>query len=252
MGLLRLLIVDDEPLVRVGIRRGLSLIRDIEVLSECSSGSEAVAAIHTLCPDLVLLDVQMSDMTGLDVIAQVGPLRMPSVIFITAYDEYAVKAFELNAVDYLLKPFDDIRLLHSIERARERIASGSQKMIAENLQALLAGQKSTRPERLIVRDGERFDLVPVDSIEWVEAANNYVQLHCGAKTFLLGESLSSLERRLDPDRFLRIHRGKVVNLTRVISLRSGFSSTYELEMRSGKRLTTGRQYRDVVQTHLLK
>lgn len=252
MSLLRLLIVDDEPLVRDGIRRGLASVPGIEILAECSSGSEAIASIHALQPDLVLLDVQMFDMTGLDVIAQIGPQQMPAVIFVTAYDEYAVKAFELNAVDYLLKPFDEMRLLESIQRARERIATQSQKLLTERLQTLLDARKDKRPERLIVRDGERFDLVPVDSIEWIEAANNYVQLHCGARNFLLNESLSSLESRLDPQRFARIHRGKIVNVARVIALRSGLSSTYELEMRSGKRLTTGRQYKDVVQTQLLK
>jgi len=252
MSLLRLLIVDDEPLVRDEIRHGLSALKEIEIADECASGKEAIAAILFQKPDLVLLDVQMHDCTGLEVVEKIGPHNMPPVIFVTAYDEYAVKAFELNAVDYLLKPFDDIRLQHSIERASERIAQQKHGLLVERLQALLETRKDKWPERIVVRDGERFDLVPVDSIEWIESANNYVQLHCGAKSYLLSESLMHLEERLDPARFIRIHRGRIINAARVLGVRARPSSTYEVELRSGMRLTTGRQYKDAVQVRLLR
>lgn len=252
MSLLRLLIVDDEPLVRDGIRNGLSILGNIEIIGECGSGKEAITAILSQQPDLVLLDVQMLDCTGLDVVKQIGPQNMPAVIFVTAYDEYAVKAFELNAVDYLLKPFDDSRLQRSIERAIERITHRKNGQLVEGLQALLETRKAKWPERIIVRDGERFDLVPVDSIEWIESANNYVQLHCGSKNYLHSESLTHLEQRLDPDRFIRIHRGRIINAARVLGMRSRLSSTYEIELRSGIRLTTGRQYKEIVQSRLLK
>jgi two-component system, LytTR family, response regulator len=244
---LRVLIVDDEPLIRSGIRRGLELLEGIDVVGECESGSRAIQSILEQRPDLVLLDVQLSDCTGLDVVREVGPERMPAVIFVTAYDEYAVEAFELNAVDYLLKPFDDERLHSSIERARERLTAANQECVAERLQSLLDAKQRTWPERIVVRNGERYELVPVPSIDWAESANNYVQVHCGAKDYLLGETLTSLAARLDPTRFLRIHRCRLVNLNRIVAVHPLMSGTYEMELRSGVRLTTGRQYKDAVQ-----
>ena len=252
MSLLRLLIADDEPLVRDGIRSGVSALANIEIIGECGSGKDAIAMILSQQPDLAMLDVQMHGCSGLEVVNEIGPQNMPPVIFVTAYDEYAVKAFELNAVDYLLKPFDDSRLRRSIERAIERIAHRKNGQLVESLQALLEPHKGKWPERIVVRDGERFDIVPVDSIEWIESANNYVQLHCGSKSYLHSESLTHLEQRLDPNRFIRIHRGRIINAARVLGLRSRMSSTYEIELRSGTRLTTGRQYKEIVQSRLLK
>jgi two-component system, LytTR family, response regulator len=247
---LRVLIVDDEPLVRAGIRNGLSTLDDIEIMGECECGSQAIDAILAHRPDLVLLDVQMQDCTGLDVVRQIGPEQMPPVIFVTAYDQYAVKAFELNAVDYLLKPFDDDRLGHSIQRARDRIAQRSQTSLAERLQALLDSKSPKWPERIVVRNGERFDFVPVESIDWVESANNYVQLHCGGKAFLLAETLTNLETKLNPEKFLRIHRCRIVNISRVLAVHPVLGGTYEMELRGGTRFTTGRQYKDAVQALL--
>jgi len=250
MNSLRLLIVDDEPLIRAGIRDGLRNVGGIEVVAECGSGAEAMQALAAQQIDLVLLDVQMQDSTGLDVVEKVGPARMPPVIFVTAYDEYAVKAFELNAVDYLLKPFDVERLRSSVERARERIAERRHTSLADQLQALLDSRNRKWPERIVVKDGERFDFVPVDSIDWIESANNYVQMHCGPRQHLLAESLSSLESRLNPARFLRIHRGRIVNLSRILAVHPLLSGTYELELRGGTRLCTGRQYKAAVQAIL--
>ena len=247
MSSLRLLIVDDEPLIRAGIRSGLAGSDQIEIVGECGSVGQASEAILAQRPDLVLLDVQMQDGTGLDVVQRIGPEHMPPVIFITAYDEYAVKAFELNAVDYLLKPFDEDRLRHSIERARDRIAAEHQISLAEQLRLLLDTKSRKWPERLIVRNGERYDLVPVESIDWIESANNYVVLHCGMKEHLLCETLTHLESRLDPQKFLRVHRGRMVNLSRVVAVHPMLSGTYEMELRGGFRLTTGRQYRESVQ-----
>jgi len=173
------LIVDDEPLIRAGIRHGLAGMDQIEIVAECGSGTEAMRLLSSEPVDLVLLDVQMQDCTGLDVVERIGPDRMPAVIFVTAYDEYAVKAFELNAVDYLLKPFDDMRLRRSVERAGQRIAALHQTDLTAQLQALLDSRSRKWPERIVVKDGERFDFVSVESIDWIESANNYVQLHCG-------------------------------------------------------------------------
>lgn len=250
MNMLRVLIVDDEPLIRGGIRQVLAGMPHVEIVAECGSGTEAMQLLSSRPVDLVLLDVQMPDCTGLDVVERIGPDRMPAVIFVTAYDEYAVRAFELNAVDYLLKPFDDLRLRASVERAGQRIAERHQSDLAAQLQALLDARARKWPERIVVKDGERFDFVPVESIDWVESANNYVQLHCGARQHLLNESLTSLEARLNPARFLRIHRGRIVNLSRIETVHPLLGGTYALGLRGGTRLTTGRQYKDQIQSLL--
>lgn len=247
MNKLRLLLVDDEPLIRKGLRHALSSVPDVEVVGECGSGREAIQAISTQHPDMVLLDVQMPECSGLDVVREVGPKDMPPVIFVTAYDDYAVRAFELNAVDYVLKPFEEQRLRESIERARVRIAQDDQAVLTQKLEALLESQRRNWPERLVVRNGERYEFVPVDSIDWIESANNYVQLHCGSKQHLLAETMTSLEGKLDPTRFARIHRGRIVNIKRIVALHPLFSGTYALELQGGIRITTGRQYKEIVQ-----
>jgi len=244
------LIVDDEPLIRAGIRAGLQGTPQIEIVGEAGSGAEAMQLLSSQPVDLVLLDVQMQDCTGLDVVERVGPDRMPPVIFVTAYDEYAVKAFELNAVDYLLKPFDDVRLRRSVERAAQRIAARSQSDLNALLQSLLDSRSRKWPERIVVKDGERFDFVPVESIDWIESANNYVQLHCGTRHHLLSESMTNLEGRLNPARFLRVHRGRIVNISRIEAIHPLMGGTYELELRSGTRLSTGRQYKNQIQSLL--
>ncbi len=243
---LRLLIVDDEPLIRAGIRHGLSANDGIEIIGECDCGALAIETILSERPDLVLLDVQMPDCTGIDVIREVGPERMPAVIFVTAYDQYAVSAFELNAVDYLLKPFDDDRLQAAIRRARERISGQRDTAVAEQLRALLETKERKWPERLAFRNGDGFSLVPVDAVDWIESANNYVVLHCGAKNHIMGETLTKLESTLSPEKFLRIHRCRIVNVSRIASVRPFLSGTYQLELNNGTRLSSGKQYGDAV------
>jgi two-component system LytT family response regulator len=247
---LQVLVVDDEALIRQSLCRGLAMRDDVVIAGECESGAQAIVAIRQRRPDLVLLDVQMHDGTGLDVVEQVGPEQMPAVVFVTAYDEYAVKAFELNAVDYLLKPFDDERLNRSIDRAKKQIQSARAGEISRQLQSLLQSKAERGPDRLVVRTGEHFDLVPVSSIDWIESANNYVQLHCGTKQFLLAETLTSLAERLNPGKFLRVHRGRIVNVSRITAVYPLFSGTYEIELSGGTRISTGRQYREQIQTLL--
>ena len=254
MSTLRVLIADDEPLIRLGIRRALEALPDVTVVAECGSPDEAVEAIAAQAPELAVLDVQMPGGTGLDVVRRLGPARMPAAIFVTAFDAYAVQAFELNAVDYVLKPFDPERLQQAVARARARLAAETHQALAARLEALLAAHDAARParsaaaaDRIVVRNGERFDLVPVEAIDWIEAADNYVQLHCGSARHLLAETLTGLERRLDPQRFLRVHRSRMVNRARVVAVHVLVGGTYELELRDGTRLTTGRQYREAVQ-----
>jgi two-component system LytT family response regulator len=247
MKTLRLLIVDDEPLVRESIRNGVVGLAGVEIIEECESGSQAIDAILSKQPDLVLLDVRMQDCTGLDVVRRIGPDRMPAVIFITAYEEHAVKAFELNAVDYLLKPFDEERLHSGIRRARSRIAQRVEESLASRLEALLQTRKEAWPERLAAKNGERIDVISVDSIDWMESANNFVQLHCGTKNYLLSETVSNLANRLDPSRFLRVHRRYIVNLSRLVAIHRMLGGTYMMELRNGTRLATGRQYKGAIQ-----
>ena len=239
----RLLVVDDEPLIRAGIRDGLSAIEDVDVAGECGSVTETVDLLRSDHVDLVLLDVELPDGTGFDVIRLIGPERMPVVVFVTAYDKYAVQAFEVNAVDYLLKPFDQCRLVAAVERARDRLAAPAQ-ALAQRLEALIQGREAQWPHTLVVRSDDRFDFVSVASVDWIEAANNYAVLHCGSESHLLSESLTGLEARLDPGKFLRVHRSIIVNSRRIVTAHTMLGGAYELELKSGARIKTGRQYRE--------
>jgi len=249
MKALQLLIVDDEPRIRTGIREDLSGMESVHVAGECGCVAEAVAAIRSNQFDLVLLDVQMPDGTGFDVIREVGPQRMPAVVFVTAYDKYAIQAFDVNAVDYLLKPFDDIRLRESIDRVRDRLSRPAELM--RHLEVLLESRESQYAQKLVVRTGERFDFVPVESIDWIESANNYALLHCRTKHHVFGENLTALERLLDPKQFGRVHRCHMVNLSRVVAVNAIAGGVYELELQGGARVSTGRQYADRIR-RLLK
>jgi len=249
MKTLQLLIVDDEPLIRAGIRSDLAGMASVCVAGECGSVAEAIVMIRGGHYDLVLLDVQMPDGTGFDVIREVGPSRMPAVVFVTAYEKYAIQAFEINAVDYLLKPFDDLRLQASVTRAQERLARPANLM--QQLESLLGSDQGRWPERLVVRTADRFDFVPVETIDWIESANNYAVLHCGPKDHLYGENLAALERVLDPARFARVHRCHIVNLSRIAGANVIAGGVYELELHGGTRVSTGRQYSDRIR-RLLK
>jgi len=244
MNAFRVLIVDDEPLIRAGIRSELASMPGVQVACECGSVEEAVQAIRAASCDLVLLDVQMPDGTGFDVIRRVGLKQMPAVVFVTAFDQYAIQAFEVNAVDYLLKPFDDARLKASLERARERLQRPAE--LLRRMEALLQSQATPRPQRLVVRDGDRYQFIPVDSVDWIESANNYSILHCGPASHVYGDNLAALERLLDPQQFLRVHRRHIVNVARVTAACPLPGGAFELELANGARVTTGRQYAERV------
>jgi two-component system LytT family response regulator len=190
----------------------------------------------------------LPDGTGFDVVRKVGPARMPAVIFVTAYDQYAVRAFEVNAIDYVLKPFDAARLRASLERARRRAAQSAD--LVQQLQGLIESHQSAWLNRLVVRNGERFDVVPLDSIEWIESANNYSVLHCRSNDFVFNENLAGLEQRLNPKQFLRVHRGHMVNLDKVVAVNAIVGGSYELQLKGGAKVRTGRQYANVVRALL--
>jgi two-component system LytT family response regulator len=246
---IRVLLVDDEALVRRGIRSFLAGEPGITVIGECGNGLEAVDAIRAERPDLVFLDVQMPELDGLGVIdALDDDERPPALIFVTAYDAYALRAFELHAVDYLLKPFDQHRFHTALGRARQRLASsGTGPPFADpRLESLL---RELRPapayaDRLLVRTGNRLVPVAVAGIDWIEAADNYVRLHVGTERYALRETIRSLEARLDPRCFARVHRSSIVNLDRVREVRPLPSGDCTLVLAGGTELMLSRSWRE--------
>lgn len=246
---LRALIVDDEPLARERLRTLLKADPEVEIAAECADGRKAIAAIHKHAPDLVFLDVQMPEVDGFAVIEAVGPARMPAVIFVTAYDKYALRAFEVHALDYLLKPFDRERFTRALERAKTRLqhdAAGRSGELGPRLLALLEALKAgARPvERLVIKSGGRVIFLRAEEIDWIEAAGNYVRLHAGREAHLLRETMSALEARLDAGRFRRIHRSTMVQLDRIKEMQPDFHGDYQVLLRDGTRLTLSRTYRE--------
>jgi two-component system LytT family response regulator len=213
---LRVLVVDDEPLARTGLVELLRAMPDVEVAGAHADGVSALHAIDANVPDVLCVDIRMPGLDGFDVVAALEPERTPAVIFVTAYDAFAVRAFEVNAIDYLLKPVTAERLTAAIDRVRER--QRPEPLTPERLTALLENLAPTRAAgigRLIVREVGRIVVVPTSDIDWIEGADYYARLHIGGKSHLIRESLSSLERRLDPSRFQRLHRSAIVHLSRV-------------------------------------
>jgi two-component system LytT family response regulator len=241
----RTLIVDDEPLARQRLRRLLEADPAIAVVGESADGPQAVADLRQLRPDLVFLDVQMPGLDGFGVLQALGDVPLPVVIFVTAHDRYALKAFEVHALDYLLKPFDRARFEAALERAKAQVRQGNAAALNERLQELLQSAPGRpRPERLVVKSGARIYFVRVEDIDWIEAAANYVRLHVGTEDHLLREPLGALEKRLDPARFVRIHRSTIVNLDRVVELQPVFHGDYVLILRDGTELAVSRNCRE--------
>jgi two-component system LytT family response regulator len=241
----RVLVVDDEPLARERLTTLLADDPEVELIGSCADGPSAVAAIRGESPDLVFLDVQMPGCDGFGVVNAIGPDRMPITIFVTAYDRYALQAFEARALDYLLKPFDRDRFTVAIGRAKQELRRERDSGVHEKLQALLEDVKpsSTGLDRLAIKSGGSVHFLRADEIDWVEAAGNYTRLHVGKQIHLLRETMTALETRLDPKRFARIHRSTIVNLERVKELQPYFHGDYIVLMRDGTQLTLSRNYR---------
>ena len=242
--MLNVIIVDDEPLARERLRTLLADEREVKVVAECANGRQAVKAIQEKKPGLVFLDVQMPGLDGFDVVEEIGGARIPAIVFVTAFDQYALKAFEVHALDYLLKPFDRERFRATLSRAREAIrlrAGGSDAGIASLLTALAERRKYS--ERLVVKAGGKERLIPVEEVSWFESAGNYVKIHTGGERLLLRETMANLEARLDPDQFARIHRSTIVNLKRVKELEPWFHGDYVVRLHDGQKLTLSRGYR---------
>lgn len=247
----RVLLVDDETLARERLRQLLRDEVDFEVIGECSDGRGAVEAIGREKPDVLFLDVQMPELNGFEVLEAVGDGVPRVVVFCTAYDQFAVKAFEVHAVDYLLKPFDRERFRMTLERVRQRCGvaerdGGGEGALASQLRGLLADMRvgGKPPERLAVKSSGRILLVKLEDIDWIESADNYVELHVGKETHLLRETMSTLEDRLGGGRFVRISRSTIVNVTRVKELQALFHGDYAVILEDGHRLTLSRNYRE--------
>jgi two-component system LytT family response regulator len=250
---IRTLIVDDEPIARARVLALLHAEADIEVVRECSSGAEAVSAITETSPDLIFLDVQMPEMDGFEVARMLGPERMPAVVFVTAFDQYALRAFEIHAADYLLKPFSAQRFRLALSHAREQLAQRQATSLGRQLLALLPEMSRREPtgrDRLVVKSSGRVYFVRAADIDWCEAAGNYVCLHVGPQSHLVRETMGHLESQLDPHQFARIHRSTIVNVDRIQELRSSFNGEHVVVLHGGTRLTLSRGYREALQARL--
>ena len=255
---IRALIADDEPLARRGIRQLLEPHTDVRIIGECRDGLEALRALQTLSPDLIFLDVQMPELDGFAVLRAHGPERMPSVVFVTAYDEFAVRAFEAHAIDYLVKPVSDARFAAALGRVREQMRSADAMEIARRLGALLEtqaadevanGGEAPYMRRLLVPTPAGDLLLDVAEIDWIQAEDYYAAVHVRGKRHLIRESLSMLETRLDRTRFLRVHRSAIVNIDRVRELRTAQGESM-LVLRDGTRVPVSRRRREQVATML--
>jgi two-component system LytT family response regulator len=254
---IRTLIVDDEQLGRSGISARLKDETDIEIVGELANGRLAVEAIRALSPDLVFLDVQMPGMNGFDVLSAAGAETIPVVIFVTAYDEYALRAFDVHALDYLLKPIDDERFKLALMRARAHLEQMSESALGKRFAALLADVKTDSPysltpnalkerpaaERFVIKSGGRISFVKAEEIDWVEAVGDYVRLHVGSQSHLLRDTMTSMEAKLDRN-FIRVHRSVIVNTERIKELHPGFNGEYTVVLRDGTELKSSRGYRE--------
>lgn len=233
---IRALVIDDEPLARSNILHLLRTNPEVEILGEYASAVDGLASIRTSKPDLVFLDVRMPEYDGFDMLEMLGADAPPAIIFVTAYDQYALKAFDTGALDYLLKPFNNARFARALDRARERIA--------------YRRQAPAKMDRITIKSAGQVIFLPVAHIDWIEAADYYASLHVGAKTHLVRRSMNDLESDLDPAQFCRIHRSTIVNLDRVRELRFDSDAEYELILATGAKLHLSRRYRKDLQSRL--
>jgi two-component system, LytTR family, response regulator len=233
---IRALVVDDEPLARSNLAVLLRDDPEIGVIRECGSGTEALGEIRVMKPDLLFLDVQMPECDGFDVLELLGGDVPPAVIFVTAYDQYALRAFETGALDYLLKPFDNARFELALGRAKERIRSGI--------------ERPKKAERLAIKSAGQVTFIKISEIDWIEAADYYACLHVGSRSHLLRRSMADLEQDLDPQMFCRVHRSSIVNLNRVRGLKLGEDGEYDVLLESGARVRLSRRYRRLLQERM--
>jgi two-component system, LytTR family, response regulator len=245
---IRALIADDEPLARERLASLLAGESDVEVVGECANGLEAVAAIQEKTPDLVFLDVQMPELDGFGVLSALEGESRPAIVFVTAHDRFALKAFEVHAIDYLLKPFDRERFKKALDRAREQLSRRDSGEIEQKMTALIAGLRNEpkQLDRIPVKSSGRVVLVKTSEIDWIEAADNYVNLHTGKEAHLHRETMTALEQKLPASKFLRISRSTMVNVDRIKELQPMFHGDYTIILQNGTKLTLSRGYREAL------
>jgi two-component system LytT family response regulator len=244
--MIRVMIIDDEPLARERIKRFLKDESDVEIIGECADGLKAVTLIETLKPDLIFLDIQIPELNGFDVLQTINSEQMPAVIFITSYDRYALQAFDVHALDYLLKPYTRERFSKALARARAQLDRTKNQDLDMRLLSLLENIKTPQKflERLVVKSAGRVFFLRVEEINWVEAEGNYLRLHIGKDRHLLRETMNNLASKLDPEKFIRIHRSRIVNVERIKELQPLFNGEYAVILRDGTQLVLSRRYRD--------
>jgi two-component system LytT family response regulator len=248
---IRVLVVDDEPLARRGIRQLLRPEKDFVIVGEAANGHEAIAAMQKLTPDLVFLDIQMPLLDGFSFVEKVGAENLPAIVFVTAYDEHAIRAFEINALDYLLKPIDAERFQKTLNRVREEIENEQAKDFDRRLSSLLRDLESAKstegqpvyPERVAVREAGHITFVEADDIDWISSEGNYVRLHAKRKTHLLRETMDGIEHKLDPKKFVRLRRSTIVRIELIEELHPLFNGEFAVVLKDGTRLSSSRRYR---------
>src|SRR5215467_7571420 len=243
---MRTIIADDESLARKKLRLMLSSESGVQIIAECQDGGETIRALTTYKPDLLMLDIQMPDLDGFEVLRRISPDAMPIVIFTTAYDRHAVRAFEAHALDYLLKPFDQERLHQAVNRARAELVKADDREATHRILNFLsqnANWKSPSGRRLVIRSGGRVVFLCLDEIDWVEAAANYVKINVGKQSYLLRKGIGEIAEKLDPELFVRIHRSAIVNVRRIKELHPVNSGEYIVVLKDGKELSCSRGYR---------
>ena len=263
---IRVILVDDEPMAIRGMKLRLEAFSEVEIVGECANGRQAVKDIKALAPDLVFLDIQMPGLDGFGVVRALIGAPAPLIVFVTAYDKYAIDAFEANALDYLVKPVEEERLKDALHRAREAIksrnASSRESRLVELLASLGEGdrdqikeliddpdwaEQQRYSERLSFKDGTKVVVLDADEIDWIDAAGDYMCIHARGKTHIIRETMKTLQQRLDPSRFQRIHRSAIVNVEKVKELHPHSNGEYFLTLEDGSELKLSRSYKDVVQ-----
>ncbi len=261
---LRAVVVDDEKLARRGLALRLANIAQVEVIAECANGEEALQVIGNESPDLVFLDIQMPGMDGFDLVCELQADAMPLIIFVTAFDQYAIDAFRVHAVDYILKPIDEDRLEEAVARAVQRHAISSQEN-KERLLALVSGRSESSaakelvesrstaqawPERLTIKDGSEFQFIKILDIQWIDAAGDYMCVHVGGKTHIMRTTMKQLEASLDPNIFIRVHRSSIVNANSIATATTHLNGEYVLTLEGGSRLKVSRSYSERIKSLL--